>query len=276
MPAHRRRIGYVFQDARLFPHMTVARNLAYGGTADRDRVISLLGLGGLLDRRPAALSGGEKQRVALGRALMSNPRLLLLDEPMAGLDAARKARILPYLERLRDEVALPILYVTHDVGEAARLGTTMVLMSTGHVRKVGPVGEVLADPEVARHMPGRDAGVVLTGRVTASGGGLAEVATGAGPMVVQAAMAVGSAARLRIPAQDVMVALERPSGLSALNVLPATIEALTDTGDGGMDVALRAGSERLLARITARSATALGLAPGLSVHAIVKARALPG
>lgn len=277
LPVHRRRVGYVFQDARLFPHMTVARNLRYGGAADAEKVIPMLGLEGLLDRYPAALSGGERQRVALGRALMSDPQVLLMDEPLAALDRARKALILPYLERLRDEVALPILYVTHDMGEAARLATTLVLIEAGRVTQAGPIGEVLTNPEAGAALPGREAGAVLEGRVAAhEDDGLTRVAVSSGALLLAGKVGpVGQRLRLRIPAQDVILSRTRPEGLSALNVLAARVVSVT-AGAGGVDVALIAGEDRLLARITGRSAKALGLEAGQEVHAIVKARALPG
>ncbi len=152
VPAHRRRLGYVFQEGRLFPHLTVEANLLYGRkrTPERDRlgslagIVDLLGIGELLARRPASLSGGEKQRVAIGRALLASPRLLLMDEPLASLDDARKADILPYIERLRDEMKLPIVYVSHSVEEVARLADTVVVLSQGKVAATGPVGEIFA------------------------------------------------------------------------------------------------------------------------------------
>src|SRR5256886_3586772 len=151
VPAHRRRIGYVFQEGRLFPHLTVRQNLLYGRwfapAAERggrlDDIVALLGIEALLGRRPALLSGGEKQRVAIGRALLANPRLLLMDEPLASLDEARKSEILPYIERLRDESGVPIVYVSHQVGEVARLATTMVVLTEGRVAAVGPAAAIM-------------------------------------------------------------------------------------------------------------------------------------
>lgn len=280
VPVHRRRIGYVFQDARLFPHMSVARNLRYGGDRDEGRVIDLLGLAGLLDRRPATLSGGEKSRVALGRALMSGPRMLAMDEPLAALDGPRKAEILSYLERLRDAVGIPILYVTHDVSEVARLATTVVLMEAGRVTACGPVAEILADPASVPLMGVRDAGAVVTGRialydVTAD---LTTVAFDGGRLVLPGRLGVlGSAARVRIAAQDVILARVRPEGISALNVLPVRVTGLR-VGEGpGVAVGLACGQARLLARVTRRSAEALGLAVGQEIFAILKATAVaPG
>lgn len=276
LPARQRSVGYVFQDARLFPHMTVARNLAYGGRHDWDRVIGMLGLGGLLERRPASLSGGERQRVALGRALMSGPRLMLMDEPLAALDAARKALILPYLERLRDEVDVPILYVTHDVAEAARLGSTMVVMEAGRAVRIGPVSEVLSEPgAAAAGLAGRDVGAVLEGVVTAMAeDGLAEVATPAGPLLIGGTRGQpGDRLRLRLPAQEVILSMAPPSGLSALNILSGEVAGVTRQG-GWVDVLVTVQKARIVARITERSAARLGIEAGAQVHAIVKAMAV--
>ncbi len=280
VPVHRRRIGYVFQDARLFPHLSVARNLAYGGRHDADKVIDLLGLRDLLNRRPGSLSGGEKQRVALGRALMSGPRLLLMDEPLAALDGPRKAEILVYLERLRDAVGIPILYVTHDVSEVARLATTLVLIDGGRVTACGPVADVLADPASVPLMGVREAGAVISGRIALYDvtSDLTTVAFDGGRLVLPGRLGVlGSSTRVRISAQDVILATQRPEGISALNVLPVRVTGLR-MGDGpGVAVGLAAGQARLLARVTRRSAEGMGLAVGQEVFAILKATAVaPG
>ena len=280
VPPHRRRVGYVFQDARLFPHLTVRQNLMYGRWfaprgpgADLGHIVEMLGIGLLLDRRPGALSGGEKQRVALGRAILSNPRLLLMDEPLAALDEARKAEILPYLERLRDELQLPILYVSHSVAEVARLATTIVLMDAGRVIAAGPASTVMADPSVVPVMGLREAGGTLIARLTAQeDDGLTRFETGGGPILLpQVEAPVGARLRLRILAQDVMLATVRPEGISALNILSATVEEIR-LGDGpGALVRLRVGEDLLLARLTRRSVLALGLTPGRAVYAVLKA-----
>jgi len=281
LPPHRRRIGYVFQDARLFPHLTVRQNLGYGrwlagirDGAEFDRIVDMLGIGPLLPRRPGALSGGERQRVALGRAILSAPRILLMDEPLAALDEARKAEILPYLERLRDEVGLPILYVSHSLAEVARLATTVVLLEAGRVTAAGPVAEVLSDPGTAAALGLREAGAVLQARIEAQEeeDGLTRLITGAGPVwLPRIEGAPGRNLRLRILAQDVMLALSPPQGVSALNHLPAVVEEVR-LGDGpGALVRLRAGDEALLARITRRSARVMELRPGLRLHAVLKA-----
>jgi len=278
LPPHRRRLGYVFQDARLFPHLSVRQNLTYGqrfapaGGVGLDAVVEMLGIGALLERRPGALSGGEKQRVAIGRALLSNPRLLLMDEPLAALDEARKAEILPWIERLRDGTDIPILYVSHSMAEVARLATTLVVMDQGRIRAAGPVAEVLADPGLAPVLGLREAGSILSARVVAQEeDGLTRLETAGGPVwLPRIEAAVGSALRVRIAAQDVIIARGRPEGISALNVLPAVVAAVR-MGDGpGALVRLSVGGDALLVRITRRSAAALELREGVEVFAIVK------
>jgi len=280
LPAHKRRIGYVFQDGRLFPHLTVRQNLLYGkwfagrsSNGRLDAIVTLLGLSPLLHRLPGTLSGGEKQRVAIGRAILSQPRLLLMDEPLAALDEQRKAEILPYLERLRDGWDLPILYVSHAVAEVARLATTVVLIEAGRVVQSGPTAQVLADPAAARTLGLREAGALLTAQVAAhDADGLSRLTTAAGPIwLPHLAMPVGANLRLRILAQDVMIALDRPTGLSALNILPAIVREVRQ-GDGpGALVQVALGPELILARVTNRSVQALGLVPGRRVHVVIKA-----
>lgn len=280
LPPHRRRIGYVFQDARLFPHLTVRQNLLYGrwfaprrdGTPF-DRVVGMLDIGPLLDRRPGGLSGGERQRVALGRAILSAPRLLLMDEPLAALDEARKAEVLPYLERLRDEFGLPILYVSHSVAEVARLATTVVLMDAGRITAAGPAAAILADPGAAPSLGLREAGAILHARVAAQEeDGLTRLESAAGTLwLPRVAAPAGTALRLRILAQDVMLATRRPEAISALNVLHMEVDDIR-LGEGpGALVRLSAGGETVLARITRRSVATLGLVPGLRVYAVLKA-----
>ncbi len=283
LPPHRRRLGYIFQEGRLFPHLTVRQNLAYGRwfaprSAARDepeRVIGLLGLADLLDRRPHGLSGGEKQRVAIGRALLAGPELILADEPLAALDEARKAEILPYFERLRDTVSVPILYVSHAAAEVARLATTVVVLEAGRVARQGPASAVLADPMVTPTGV-RAAGAVLGAVVVAHHpDGLTELdAGGARLLVPRASHAVGRRLRVRIPAQEVILSRDAPGPLSALNILAGTVQHVRPGGGPGalVTVATRAGPS--LARVTQRSGKALGLAPGTPCHAIVKAVAI--
>lgn len=279
LPPHRRRLGYIFQDARLFPHLSVRQNLLYGRwfaprSARRDpiaRVVEMLDLGALMDRRPGGLSGGERQRVAIGRALLAGPRLILADEPLAALDEARKAEILPYFERLRDEVKVPILYVSHSPSEVARLATTVVALRDGRVERVGSAAEVLGDPRVA---PGgvRGVGAVLTARVARHhADGLTEIdAGGIALFLPRVAAAPGAALRLRIAAQDVILSRARPEGLSALNILPGRIVALRQGAGPGALVSVATDAGQILARVTRRSVEALGLAPGVACHAILK------
>ncbi len=282
VPAHRRRVGTVFQEARLFPHLSVRQNLAFGRWfAPRGavlespaRVVDLLGIGPLLDRRPGALSGGEASRVAIGRALLSGPRILLMDEPLASLDEARRAEILPYLERLRDEARMPILYVSHSVAEVARLATTVVAIEAGRVARAGPAEAMLADPDAVRALGVREAGAVLRARVRGHDGadGLTEIDSGAGRLWLPRIDApVGAQVRVRIAAQDVILALDPPAGISALNVLPVVVTAIHEGEGPGAAVGLLAGGDRLLARITRRSVRSLGLAPGTRCFAVLKA-----
>lgn len=283
VPTSRRKVGYVFQDARLFPHMSVRRNILYGAPSDADpsAVVDLLGIGALLDRRPASLSGGEAQRVAIARALMSEPEILLMDEPLASLDATRKASILPYLARLRDEARLPILYVSHALEEVAQLANTLVLIGEGRVLAGGPVTDILSDPALARHVGIRGAGAVLEARIARHhDDGLTELTAPGGPLFVPALSGkAGQALRLRIEAQDVMLSLDRPEGVSALNVMAGHVTEIR-TGEGpGVLVQIGVGEEgaRLLSRITRRSAEALNIRVGMPIHAVVKTVAVaPG
>ena len=283
LPPHRRRLGVVFQEGRLFPHLNVAGNLTYGPRMQRarpdraefDRVVAMLGIGALLDRRPAGLSGGERQRVAIGRALLARPRMLLLDEPLAALDAARKTEILPYLERIRDEAGVPMLYVSHSASEVARLATTVVVIEAGQAVRVGPAAEVLGDPGLAP-AGGRAVGAVLTATVTAHhDDGLTENdAGGTRLMLAGIDTPPGRHVRVRIAAHDVILSLTPPEGLSALNVVPGTVRALHPEPGAGVVVALDTPAGPLLARITRRSADRLGLAPGTRCHAILKTVAI--
>ena len=279
LPPHRRRLGYVFQEGRLFPHLTVRQNLRYGQwfapnakRADFDRVVDLLGLTALLDRRPSHLSGGEKQRVAIGRALLSAPAMLVMDEPLAALDAARKAEILPWLERLRDETHLPILYVSHALTEVARLATTIVLLEEGRIVRSGPVAGMLSDPDLAPTLGIREAGSLLMATIAAhEPDGLTRLESQAGPLwLPKIARPIGAKVRVRIAAQDVMLARTKPEAISALNVLPVTIAALRADGGASALVQLSAGEDRILARITRRSLTALQLVEGDRMFAVIK------
>ena len=284
-PTHRRRVGYVFQEGRLFPHLTVRQNLLFGRwfasggapSAHLDDVVELLGIGSLLDRRPGRLSGGEKQRVAIGRALLARPRLLLMDEPLASLDARRKDEILPYLERLRDQAGVPIVYVSHSVAEVTRLATTIVVISEGRVRAVGPVQAVMGRADLYPLAGRFEAGAVLAVHVVAHDPRwrLTELAGSFGKLVVpRLDVPIGTALRVRIRARDVILAVTPPAGISALNVLAGEVEKLVPIEEGALEVQLRIGNERLLARVTRRSGEALGLAPGRRVFAVIKTVAI--
>ncbi|MCB1386806.1 MAG: molybdenum ABC transporter ATP-binding protein [Nitratireductor sp.] len=283
-PPHRRRIGYVFQEGRLFPHLTVAGNLAYGrrfappdapGTgrlAGFEPVVDLLGIAHLLDRRPGTLSGGEKQRVAIGRALLCAPRLLLMDEPLAALDEPRKREILPFLESIRDFAGIPILYVSHALAEVARLATTVVVVENGRVVRSGPAEAVLSDPLAALQLGLREAGSLLAGTVARhEEDGLTRLRIGTQELLLPAVDAPpGAALRVRIDAKDVILARRRPEQISALNILDTVIESVQPGSGPGMLVQLSIGDQKLLARVTKRSAAALALAPGVRVFAIAK------
>jgi len=283
---HRRGVGYVFQEARLFPHLSVRGNLGYGrrmaalagrrGDGDEfDRVVALLGIAALLDRKPAGLSGGEAQRVAIGRALLARPRLLLMDEPLAALDTARKAEILPFLERVAAETRVPIVYVSHSVPEVVRLAGTVVALDHGRVVACGPADTVIGGLDATSS---DDAGAVLDAVVAGEeADGLTRLDTPAGPLLVPAlGRPAGARLRLLVRARDVLVAREEPHGLSALNVLPATVTAIGAPHGAAVDVSLAAGSAVIHARLTRRAVEALALAPGRPCFAIVKASTLAG
>src|SRR5579871_6248533 len=249
VPAHKRRIGYVFQEGRLFPHLTVRQNLLFGSwfAARATNAASRARIDDLLARRPRRLSGGEIQRVAIGRALLAAPRLLLMDEPLASLDATRKDEILPYLERLRDHGRIPIVYVSHAATEVARLATTIVLIADGRVQAVGPVAEIMGQAGLYPLAGGFDAGAVLVARIVAHDPrwDLSELEGGFGRLVVgRIDLPVGSQLRVRILARDVIIAGERPASVSSLNVLTATVEKLVAVGAEAVEVELRAGTDR--------------------------------
>jgi molybdate transport system ATP-binding protein len=279
VPPRARRIGYVFQEARLFPHMSVDGNLRFGWRraaqrASEDefaRVVDMLGLDHLLVRKPAKLSGGEKSRVALGRALLASPALLLLDEPLAALDAARKAEIFPYLERLRGR--LPMIYVTHSLDEVTRLADELVFVKAGRIAAQGSVFDLLPDLEFASLAGTPSYGAVFEATISAQRDDdkLTVVAFDGGKLIVpRIAQPLGTRLRVRLRAEDVMIARERPREISANNILEAAIVSLRSDDDGHADVQLRSGGVKLVARITQASAVRLGLAAGTPVFAVVK------
>jgi molybdate transport system ATP-binding protein len=277
VPAERRRIAVVFQDARLFPRMSVRDNLLFGwrraetkaDAATISHIIDLLGLAPLLARRPGGLSGGEKSRVALGRALLASPEMLLLDEPLASLDAARRGEILPYLEKLAREVKLPMLYVSHQVEEVARLADEIVVIESGRVKAQGPVFDLLTDVDAIAGVP--PLGAVFEAAVQAHhGDGLSVLAFDGGVLYVRRLPhSVGARVRVRLRAEDIMLALKQPEAISANNVLACSVKTIRTNGEEA-DVQLLCGKTRLVARITTSSRARLKLEPGTVVFAIVK------
>lgn len=289
LPPHKRRIGYVFQEARLLPHLDVRRNLLYGrwlnggGSDGFAHTVALLGLEDLLQRRPGTLSGGEKQRVAIGRALLARPSLLLLDEPLASLDAARKEEILPYLERLRDELHIPIVHVSHALPEVTRLATHVVLLSQGRVEAVGSVAELAARLDLYPLTGRYEAGAVLAAELLAhdDAHGLSELHSPAGRLLVpQLDLPPGARLNIRIRARDVTLFLAPPVGSSALNVLCGRVSEIARRDGAAVDVKLDCGTAvdgpgaAIIARITALSAERLGLAPGMQLYAAIKTVAM--
>ncbi|AZG78815.1 molybdenum ABC transporter ATP-binding protein [Methylocystis rosea] len=287
LPTHRRPLGMVFQDAALFPHLTVLGNLNYGmkrsgttkASASFDAILALLGIEGLLDRMPGKLSGGERQRVAVARALLMRPRLVLMDEPLAALDLKRKLEILPYLERLRDELDIPILYVSHSPDEVARLADHLILMDTGRIVASGPLSQTLGRVDLPSAFAD-DAGVVLSVIVAQHEvDELTRLEFDGGAILVSRRLeSVGRRLRCRIHARDVSLAIEPRADTSILNILPAMVVAFAQTGTPGhvlVQLSLRDGAP-LLARITERSRRQLGVTVGSAVWAQVKAVALLG
>jgi molybdate transport system ATP-binding protein len=276
---HRRRIGAVHQDGRLFPHLTVRQNLLYGTWfrrgADAGRlepVLELLGIEALLDRYPATLSGGEKSRVAIGRALLSDPALLVLDEPLSALDAARKDEILPYLERLRDETRLPMIYISHALDEVVRLADDLVVLDAGKVIAAGPIDQVMSRLDLGPGAGRTEAGAVIAASVASldPAHGLALLDFAGGVLTVPAdGLRPGQALRLHIRARDVAIATVPPVGLSILNILPAEIVELASL-DRAVEIRLAVGPTRLVARVTRLSAESLGLVQGQCVYALIK------
>jgi molybdate transport system ATP-binding protein len=290
LPTHRRPLGYVFQEASLFPHLSVRGNLEYGQkrsqagvpAAERhaalDHAAELLGITALLARRPPNLSGGERQRVAIARALLTRPRLLLMDEPLAALDLGRKREILPYLQRLHDELEIPLIYVTHSPDEVARLADHLVLLAGGRALASGPLAEILPRLDLPTALADR-AGVVVEAVVARYDGhyGLLQLDfPGGAVQVPHGLVPLGARMRLQVRARDVSLALTRAVDSSITNILPALVVAAAAPGDSPAHVMVRldAGGTPLLARITRRSHDQLGLVPGMAVWAQIKAVAL--
>ncbi|HKT71632.1 MAG TPA: molybdenum ABC transporter ATP-binding protein [Steroidobacteraceae bacterium] len=283
VPAERRRIGYVFQDSRLFPHRSVLGNLTYGQkraarvahAIELDEVVTLLGLTTLLARRPHELSGGERQRVALGRALLSQPRLLLLDEPLASLDAARREEVLPYLTVLRDRLSIPMVYVSHQFEEVLRLATHVVVMENGRVKGQGSLNEVSLLPALRSIVGSEAVGAVIEGTVLSSDDarGFAQLRIGAGTLQVAVRDApVGAQVRVQLLARDIILATEAPRSLSVRNALHGYVAELIPDGDDAVLVRADIGAGAMvLSRVTQGAVSALDLQPGSSVWVLVKA-----
>ena len=286
VPPERRRIGYVFQDARLFPHLSVEGNLRYGerrasspAYINLDTVAGLLDLGSLMERRTHQLSGGERQRVAIGRALLSQPNLLLLDEPLASLDTARREEVLPYLENLRDQLAVPMVYVSHDFDEVLRLATHVVLMEKGRTIAQGGVGAMSLNEDL-RSIIGADAvGAIVEGTVLGidEASGLTRVSVGRGELKVQAQnLTAGATLRVQLLARDLIVATQPPRNLSVRNSLSGVVASLSrDDADSEL-VGIDIGGTLIMARVTTAAVRDLHLTPGLPVWALVKSVSLRG
>jgi molybdate transport system ATP-binding protein len=284
-PPQARACGYVFQEASLFPHLSVRRNLEYGylrvPAAARkfafEQTVDMLGLAPLLERRPEGLSGGERQRVAIGRALLASPRLLLMDEPLASLDTARKAEILHYVERLRDELQIPIVYVSHALDEVVRLADLLVVVSHGNVVASGSVTALASRLDLRPYLGRFEAGAVVEAQVAGHdlAYGLARLRFDGGELLAPDVDApVGERLRVRIRARDVSLALSAPREASFLNVLPGVVAELGNREGTSVDIGIAVGATTIVARITRKSVDALGLAPGKPVYAMVKSVAI--
>lgn len=282
--AERRSTGVVFQDGRLFPHLTVRENLLYGFNRatgakpiDLATVTDVLGIETLLARKPATLSGGERQRVAVGRALLAQPQLLLMDEPLAALDAARKEEVLPYLEDINERFAIPIIYVTHDADEVLRLASDVVLLADGRVAAAGALGDLTQRLDLPPEAEALGSGTILRGTVERHDDthGLTLVTTPAGTFKLpRQTRDVGARIAIRVAARDVALALARPPMISVQNMFDAVVERIAPKGPHVVRIALKTGDAYLLAEITAEAASRLELAPGRSAVALVKSVAL--
>lgn len=285
LPPERRRIGYVFQESRLFPHYSVQHNLTYGmrrtpkgdRRVDYDDVVTVLGIDGLLDRRPRSLSGGERQRVALGRALLTSPKLLLMDEPLASLDHPRKQEILPFIERLRDQFLIPVVYVSHDMDEIIRLADTLILIDEGRIAAIGSVEDLTSRLDL-RPLTGRyEAGSVIAAEVAGHEDefGLTDLSFPGGTFrLPRIDSPVGTRVRVRVRARDVSLALSRPEGVSELNVFRGRIMEI-DPADGPPQIDIRVDiGAPLWVRVTRRAVHDLGLREGSEVYTLVKSTSI--
>lgn len=281
IPVHRRNIGFVFQEHRLFPHYSVRGNLDYGkarrrraGNIDFSRVVDILGISALLDRKPASLSGGERQRVAIGRALLSNPGMLIMDEPLSSLDEGRKAEILPLIEELKSEFSIATLYISHSIGEITRLADTLLLLDKGEMKAAGPAADIFSRLYLMPYAGGPDAGTLIEATVADYDRGhhmlTVETPGGGTLFLVGDAKETGTPIRLRIRASDVAISLNKPEGLSILNRFKGEV-ADNCAGAPGMEELLLDVGFPLAARITRKSFEEMALKKGTPVWALVKA-----
>ena len=285
VPARRRRIGVVFQEGRLFPHMSVEQNLLFGrrflSGSDRTGALApiaeLLGIESLLGRRPRTLSGGEQQRVAIGRALLMAPRALILDEPLASIDVPRRAEILPYLDRLKREMRVPILYISHAIEEIARLADTVVVLDGGRVAAAGPAADIVSRLGLPSLAPAEE-GVILLATVDRTVAGQGTILRHrAGELTVPTVHApAGTEIRVRVHARDVALAVGEPGRLSIRNRLPATVREINASGQDSVTILLDAGGSPLLARVTRDAVADLEIRVGDPVIALMKAVAVEG
>lgn len=284
LPIEERRIGYVFQDSRLFPHLSVKANLLYGYKRARsdhfvepDQAITLLGLDELLDRRPHRLSGGERQRVAIGRAILSQPSVLLMDEPLSSLDPPRKAELLPYIERLRDDLRIPIIYISHDFNEVMRLADYLVVVDRGRIARHGPLLDLASDPELSPLIGRYEAGSVIACTITGhdAGNDLTRLIFGAHEIAVPLIDAQpGTEVRVRLRARDVALALTEPADTSIANRLPGTLTELVARDGPYIDAGVDIGGTTVRSLISRASAERLGLSPGMQVWVLIRIVAL--
>lgn len=286
LPVHQRNVGYVLQEANLFPHLNILHNLNYARWAgrrkpiiDSEDVCTVLGIKNLLDRMPDKLSGGERQRVAIGRALLSDPAILLLDEPLSALDYSRKLEILPFLEQIRDRYAIPMIYISHSVDEITRLADHLVVLDHGRQSAFGPIETVLRDLDIRGAGDALEAGSLLNGICTGFDSKVALAQIDIGEQILQlpiAAMKIGTQVRLRIKANDVALALSKPLDISIQNMLVSNITALRQTDASHVTVELKIGTQQIRSHITKKAADDLALSEGKSCIALLKSVALEG
>ena len=283
IPIEKRGLGYVFQDGRLFPHLTVEENLTYGMpkteivSSRKFEIFNLLGLEALLNRKPISLSGGERQRTAIGRALLSSPRLLLMDEPLAGLDFARKQELLPYLTKLKKSLKLPIIYVSHQLDEVLRLADNLILLNNGKIIRQGPIEEIVNSREI-QSLLGRDEKITFltcTASPSVSPGGLGKLTFDGGHLWTSAVnFSKADNLRVQLRAQDIAIALKKPDNISIANVLDATVYSIKTSIGPHTDIELTLGNTRIWSRVTNQSATNLNLKKGSKVYALIKSTAI--